>query len=363
MVFYISCLLYSTNWFTVVVSMKELFGKVRSLLDSQNLSSTIIRLVTVAVLYSHIIGYRLWFRPDAILTILSVPYIVYILIFIIISILCVAVIIKPRYVPILIVAMIISSMFNLHIMTPFWVNYVLLLGFARYDASLQLVVWSLGIQELWAGLNKFNPGYLNVINTFTKPFSSMPTLVVIAGVLVLLIPLFEILIGFGVLLRKRFTPYLTMFVHGGALIILVCFVHYGEIVWLWNVIIITLVWLLYKNKIRASFHFSTSKLYIVLILILLPFLQNITTLAYPFSYRMYTGRETMLFMDGHPYVTEFYQKTKSIPFESKKTFEIILRKKCVDGGFKTATIAVPRFLLRKDSTKTFVCNDRNLQLH
>ena len=141
---------------------------------------------------------------------------------------------------------------------------------------------------------------------------------------------------------------------------LVCFLHYGEIVWLWNLLIIILIWILYKNNVKASLQLQKKYLVIVVFLILAPFLQIFTTLAYPLSYRMYTGSEVQLIIDGQSYAASYYNKTRAIPYLSKETFQTTLKRKCVSSGFETAELSIPKLLWRKQQTMSFSCTNGTL---
>lgn len=194
--------------------MKNCIKNITSRLSQINPAELIIRLVSMAVLYSHIIGYEQWFTVSAIFAPIMFPHIVYVIMFAVVCILCVITLIMPNKALWLIIGMVISTFFNIHIITPFWINYIFLLLFARFDTKLQLVVWLIGIQEIWAGLNKFNSGYGAIVNFFSSPFISTYGAMIIAGC-VICIPVLEILTGLAVLLRKKYALYAAIVVHGG----------------------------------------------------------------------------------------------------------------------------------------------------
>jgi hypothetical protein len=344
--------------------MKSLVGKTKIWFSGQlsNLPHLIIRLTAIAFLYSHIIGYQQRWKIDEIISFITLPNSVYYIFFWIILAISVYVIIVPKKAHLLVIGMVVLALLNIQVMTPFWYNYILLLIFAKIDSSMHLIVWLLGVQEVWAGLGKLNGNYAGTISFFAEPFKSNPVVYKMVIIITLLVPLFEIMIGFGILFKKSFTRYLTLLVHGGAIIILAGFIHYGSIVWIWNLLIVLLVWLLYSQNISASISLSKRNLGIVAVLIFIPLLQIVTTITYPMSYRMYTGNEIQLTIDGKSYLNSYYKKTKSIAFLSTEVFQVLLKRKCLASEFTHATITVPKFLLRERKSISYVCFNNNLSM-
>ncbi len=342
--------------------MKGLIQKIYSftLSQSNNLSELIVRLVITGLLYSHIIGYQQWFNSNGILSFISFPFIVYKIGFISFIGLCSYVFLRPKKTHWLIIGMIICGILNFYIITPFWINYFLLLLFIKIDSTLQLVIWLLGIQEIWAGLNKFNNGYISIVNFFSNPFIEIGIVYVVVWLLILLLPLLEVTMGFGILFHKKFSKYLSIIIHGGAVIMLAGIIHYNPTVWLWNILIVGIILLLYKNSIRISFPISRIHITIIILLALSPLLQLVTTLSYPLSYRLYTGNEVDLTIDDTSYVYDYYKMTRAIPLLSKETFELELIKKCGKGQFKHAEIMIPKYIFRKESVLYFKCENNTL---
>ncbi len=341
--------------------MPNLMQKVKTFFSKQqyNLPELITRLVILGLLYSHVIGYQQWFRADTILSLISLPIIVYKLSFIVFIGLCSYVFLKPEKTRLLITGMIVCGLLNIYLITPFWINYLLILIFIRIDSTLRFVVLLLGIQEVWAGLNKLSINYINTINFFTNSFLGK-NIYETVWLLVLLIPLLEILAGCGILFHKKFSNYLLILIHGGAIITLVGFLHYNPTVWLWNLLIIVIAILLYKNQIKISVLFVKKNIILITFLTLLPLLQTVTTLLYPLSYRLYTGQEVNLVIDNTQYIYNYYQTTNAIPLLSKETFQLDLLKKCSIGVFKNAEISVPKYLFRKEKKVNFTCENNTL---
>jgi hypothetical protein len=290
----------------------------------------------------------------------SLPSVAYVLLFFALIIISLYVLFSPKKSHWLIVGMIVSAFFNIDIISPFWYNYILLLLFTKFDRSLTLVLWQIGIQEIWAGFNKLNADYANVINFFSKPFTLTSWLYTTVVILVICIPLAEIAIGFGLILKKKFTRYLALVLHGGAIVMLVFFIHYGEIVWLWNVFIIVLIWILSNRYKLNPFHISKKQIAVILFLACAPLLQMITTLTYPLSYRMYTGSEVSMTIDGRSYLNDYYKKAKEVSYLSKEFFIVVLKKQCAQSQFTNATISIPKFMWRKPSTISYTCVEQKL---
>ena len=321
---------------------------------THNPQNCLVRIVAAVVLYSHLLGWKIWFDEKIIISLIPLPQVFYVFWFILLSILAVITVIRPKYVFWLVAAMIFSVGINLNILAPYWYNYALILVFS--NLNLKLVFWLCSIQEIWAGLNKFNPGYKHVVAFFSSPFENYPLLVAVVALFTLLVPVVEILIGIGILIKRRYALSLTLVLHGGAFVMLSCFLKYGHIVWAWNVLIIIVVWLLF-NYHHESLRLSSKKeILVVTLLALMPFSYGITTLAYPFSYRMYPGDNVAFQINGASYIKEHYQKTSLIPYLSKEIFEMVLSEKCLNAGFVDASIDAPAFLWRSRKVYSYTCN-------
>ncbi len=342
--------------------MKPLIETIKTALSKQlnNLPELVVRLISVAVLLSHILSHAQWFNSDITLSVLVLGPMIYIAAFFLFIAISLYVIYKPKRVTWLICAMLVMIFLNIHIITPFWYNYLLMLIFARIDNSMKLVIWSLGIQEIWAGLTKINPSYINVVGFFSEPFSGIAWLPFFVAACVLLIPILEIATGITFILHKKISQYTVLLVHGGAIIILMFFVHYAVKAWVWNALVIILILILLNKMHENVFNLTRLQVVLVICTAFIPLTQMKTTLVYPLSYRMYSGSETNMIIDGESYEKIYSEQAKEFPYMSDVIYEIILKKQCDKSEFNKATITVPKFLLRKKRTTSYKCVNTTL---
>ncbi len=320
----------------------------------------VIRLTAIALLWSHICSWTQWTNPDFMVSVFNLSETAYLCFMIIFGFVAGVVILFPKLWTLLVISILVSIVLDLNSLTEYTYNYLLLLIFSGLDRSLKLSLWLIAIQEIWAGVNKFNTGYINVISFFSLPFENFLALQIIVIIGTLLTPFFEIIIGTGILLRWKATVYLTFIIHGFAIVLLCTILHYAEVVWSWNILILALIYLFYKWRITSFNNNSRAQLLVIIILMIIPFSQFFTTTTKPICYRMYTGNEIQISIDQKSYLDEYSQKVRTLPYSSIPSYEHTLANLCKTRKFNQARIDVPGNLFITKYKKEYHCKNSQL---
>ncbi len=207
-----------------------------------------------------------------------------------------------------------TVMADVNRLSPYWFNYLCLGGvlyFRRsddHDANgwLRPMLVVLGVQYLWAGINKANPGYLGGgFLWFVEPYfepTKTPAWLITA---LFFTPLIEIALGIGLFFRRSamYATWLGAVMHAGLVSILGPLGrNWGAGIWPWNlgliaVLIVGALKLRNPNEIWRPL--QRRELVFVLVLAIVPVFNLFGNGLYFASYRMYTNNETsgMLYLE------------------------------------------------------------------
>ena len=199
-------------------------------------------------------------------------------------------------------------------LSPYWFNYLCLGGVLYFqradepdsDTWLRPTLMILGVQYLWAGINKANPAYLGGgFMWFTEPYfppARTPVLIVIG---LFLSPLIEMALGIGLFFRRSiiYAACLAAIMHAGLLVILGPLGrNWGAGVWPWNLgllVLLAIVALKLRNSSAPWRPLNPRELMFVLVLATVPVWNLFGNGLFFASYRMYTYNETsgMLYLE------------------------------------------------------------------
>jgi hypothetical protein len=193
-------------------------------------------------------------------------------------------------------------------LSPYWFNYLCLGGalyFPKPSQSLDSNRWIrptltiLGIQYLWAGINKVNPGFLRGgFLWFTEPYIAETQLPYWAIGCLMLLPLVEIGLGVGLFFRRTLIPaaFVGVVMHTILLIMLGPLGrNYGTAVWPWNLgLLALLVITMFKLGQNAAVWppLQPLELAFVAVLAFIPVASLFGNYVYFASYRLYTMNDT-----------------------------------------------------------------------
>ncbi len=199
-------------------------------------------------------------------------------------------------------------------LSPYWFNYLCLGGILYFqraddpdsDGWLRPIITILGVQYLWAGINKANPMYLGGgFIWFTEPYfppARTPVLILIG---LFLSPLIEMALGIGLFFRRSIV-YAACFgtiMHAGLLFVLGPLGrNWGAGVWPWNLgllVLLAIVALKLRNSSAPWRPLKPRELIVTLVLAGVPIFNLFGNGLYFASYRMYTYNETsaMLYLE------------------------------------------------------------------
>ncbi len=193
-------------------------------------------------------------------------------------------------------------------LSPYWFNY-LCLGGALYfpkppehhapNRWIRPTLTILGIQYLWAGINKINPGFLRGgFLWLTEPYILSTQLPYWAIGCLMLSPLVEVCLGIGLLFRRTLIPaaFVGVMMHLGMLVILGPLGrNYGAAVWPWNLgllALLTIAAFKFGQKASVWKPLNPLELGFVSALMVIPVTNLFGNYMYFASYRMYTMNET-----------------------------------------------------------------------
>lgn len=202
----------------------------------------------------------------------------------------------------------IAVMTNVNRLSPYWFNYLCLGGVLYFpqppghrdpNGWIRPTLTILGIQYLWAGINKINPGFLNGgFLWFTElyiPSTQLPYWA-IAGLM--LSPLVEVCIGIGLLFRRTAIPAacVGMVMHAVLLFLLGPLGRgYGPAVWSWNLgllALLVLAALKLRRKDTIWKPLNPLEAVLVSVLAIIPVANLFGNYMYFASYRLYTMNDT-----------------------------------------------------------------------
>jgi hypothetical protein len=207
-----------------------------------------------------------------------------------------------------------TVMADVNRLSPYWFNYLCLGGVLYFrhsddhdtDDWLRPTLVILGVQYLWAGINKANPAYLHGgFLWFTEPYfepTKTPAWLITA---LFFTPLIEMALGVGLFFRQStmYATWLGVVMHAVLVIVLGPLGRsWGAGIWPWNLglmafLIVGALKLRNPNEIWRPL--QRRELVFVLVLAIVPVFNLFGNGLYFASYRMYTNNETsgMLYLE------------------------------------------------------------------